>query len=58
MKFKNVDADHTQHVAHELYACTVVSRGVNPCNTVGGYQFCKCGGSLLPCLQGQKSNLM
>jgi len=53
MKFKNVDTDHTQPVAHELYACTMVFRGVIPYNAVDGYQSCKSGGILLPCLQGR-----
>jgi hypothetical protein len=38
MKFKNVDTDHTQPVTHELYACTMVFRGVIPYNAIGGYQ--------------------
>lgn len=51
MKFKNVDTDHTQPVAHELYAYTMVFTGVIPYNAIDGYQSCKFGGILLPCLQ-------
>ena len=57
MEFKNVDTDHTQPVAHELYACTMVFRGVIPYNAIGGYQSCEFVGILLPCLQGRSQIL-
>jgi hypothetical protein len=57
MKFKNVDTYHTQPVAHDLYACTMVFRGVIPYNANDGYQSCKFVGILLPCLQGRSQIL-
>jgi len=53
MKFKNVDTDHTQPVALELYACTVVFRGVIPYNAIGGYQSCEFGGSCFLVLRAE-----
>jgi hypothetical protein len=52
-----MDTDHTQPVAHELYACTMVFRGVIPYSAIGGYQSCKFVGILLPYLQGRSKIL-